>query len=202
MSSKDKMVDSQIKRVFKKASPIEEEVYIELEKWRALFFKMGLFSKSQSDLVSYSQLSKRLSGAEHFIITGENTQKSAHLSGQQYAKVTKLDEQRKLIEAQGTIPPPPQAWWHGKLFLRLDRASALFQIDNESLVKRLAGQNSLRLEAKDLKSAGLEELKKEAAKNNAGIFLFEAEKTCAFVWGSSVEAAGKLALEELKLARK
>ena len=65
---------------------LNEELYIQLEKWRVIFHKMGLIGEYPTNKVGYGNLSKReVSGSDAFIITGTQTGKYANRNGSYYS---------------------------------------------------------------------------------------------------------------------
>ena len=92
------------KLTLKRAPAPEMTQVIALEKWRALFFKLGLIGEYPIDKIGYGNLSSRLY-RKTFIITGSQTGHLAHLQAHHYSKVIECDLKKGSVTAEGLIPP-------------------------------------------------------------------------------------------------
>ena len=69
------------KFTLKKAPPLDEGSYIELEKWRIILFKMKLIGEYPIEKVGYGNISRKIAGTENeFIISGTQTGKYQNLN--------------------------------------------------------------------------------------------------------------------------
>src|SRR5690606_14986939 len=97
----------------KKTPALSADEYVDVEKWRAILFRMGLVGEYPNTTVGYGNLSKKISGSDNqFIITGSQTGRFPHLNGKQYTRVLKCSPDKATIEAQGPIAPSSEAMTH------------------------------------------------------------------------------------------
>jgi ribulose-5-phosphate 4-epimerase/fuculose-1-phosphate aldolase len=189
----------------KMSSQIEESLYINLEKWRVILFKMNLIGEYPTEKVGFGNLSRKVDPAQNqFIITGTQTGKYPNLDGSQYTKVTKCDLQKMSIEAMGPIAPSSESLTHYAIYESCPQVNAIFHVHHNELWKFMLSNNYTKT-ANNI-NYGTQEMAHEAqkciGKNLKGIFVMEGHQDGIIAYGHSVEEAGKIILETLKESKK
>ncbi|MFT6630559.1 MAG: ribulose-5-phosphate 4-epimerase/fuculose-1-phosphate aldolase [Bacteriovoracaceae bacterium] len=189
----------------KMSSKIEESLYIDLEKWRVILYKMNLIGEYPIEKVGFGNLSRKVHPHENqFIITGTQTGKFPNLSGSQYTKVTKCDLQKMSIDAVGPIAPSSESLTHYAIYETCPQVKAIFHVHHNELWNyMLAGEYK---KTADNINYGTHEMAQEAqkciGKNLKGIFVMAGHQDGIIAYGSSTEEAGKIILETLKESKK
>lgn len=189
----------------KKASALDEKLYIDIEKWRAILFKMGLIGEYPIEKVGYGNLSKKIDGPDHqFIITGTQTGKYPHLDGTQYTKILKCNLAKMSLDALGPIAPSSESLTHFAIYSTCPQIKFIFHIHSESLWKyMLANSYDQTSEAVDY---GTQEMANEAkaciGNKKSGIFVMAGHQDGIIAYGANAEEAGKIILDTLKESRK
>ena len=188
----------------KMTASLEEKLFIDLEKWRAILFKMNLIGESPIEKVGYGNLSKRLTQATNeFIITGTQTGKYPHLTGKEYTKVTKADLHKMSVEAKGPIAPSSESLTHYAIYHSCPDIHVVFHVHHNQLWNYML-KNNYPATSKDI-NYGTHEMAQEAqrciGKNKQGIFVMSGHQDGIIAYGRSAEEAGKIILETLKQSR-
>jgi len=194
-----------VKFNLKMSSPINEEHFLELEKWRSIFHKMGVIGEYKTTKLGFGNLSKRLmKGDEAFIITGAQTGVYPHLSGMQYTKVTKCVLSKLSIEAIGPIAPDNESLTHHAIYEKNLQINFIFHVHNINLWNYMI-KNNLEQTAQDIDHRSFD-FQQEAMKciqnKNSGIFAISDLEGGIIAYADSAENAGKLILETLKISKK
>lgn len=189
----------------KMSSPINEEHFLELEKWRSIFHKMNLIGEYKTTKVGFGNLSKRiLPSEEPFIITGAGTGGYPHLSGMQYTKVTKCNLPKLTIEAVGPIAPDDETLTHHGIYLENPQIRFVFHVHNIQLWNYML-KNSLDNTSEDIdhRSVDFAKAAKEIIQTKkTGIFAMSDLEGGIIAYADTAENAGKIVLETLKESRK
>lgn len=188
-----------------KLSPeLEEKLYIDIEKWRAIFFKMSLIGEYSTKKISFGNISKRLSGSNEFIITGAQTGQFPNLTGAQYTKVVKCDLKKLSLDAIGPTAPSAESVTHYSIYEKCTQVNAIFHVHHTELWSFL-NKNQCDSIAKDVKH-GTQEMGLACGDcigtKSKGIMVLEGHQDGIISFGETIEDAGKIILETLKEARK
>ena len=191
------------KFTLKKSLPLEEKLFIDLEKWRALLYKMNFIGEYPIEKVGYGNLSKRLQ-AEEFIITGTQTGHHANLDGFHYTHVSKCDLSKMLIEAKGPIAPSSESLTHYAIYSVCPEIKYIFHVHHNELWNFML-KNDYDKTSKDV-DYGTQEMANEAKRvigsKVCGIFAMEGHEDGIIAYGETAEQTGKIILDTLKEFKK
>lgn len=183
----------------KKTLPLQEESFIELEKWRTILFKLNFIGEYPIEKVGYGNLSRRLSQNE-FIITGTQTGHMPNLSGHDYTTVIKCDLEKMTVEAQGAVAPSSESLTHHAIYLSCPQIKFIFHVHHKELWNYML-KNSYDKTSKDIEY-GTHEMALEAKKcidlKSSGILAMEGHEDGIIAYGKSASETGKIILETLK----
>lgn len=184
------------KFTLKRAPAPEMNQVIALEKWRALFFKLGLIGEYPIDKIGYGNLSSRLS-KKTFLITGSQTGHLAHLQAHHYTKVIECDLKRGSVSAEGLIPPSSESLTHFGIYEANPAIQYVFHVHHPKLWELLINGSYDSIE-EDV-PYGTQEMAM-AAQNllwnkSSGIFVMKGHEDGIIAYGTSAEEAGKIILE-------
>lgn len=188
----------------KMSSPINEEHFLELEKWRSIFHKMGLVGEYKTTKVGFGNLSKRLlAGEDQFIITGAGTGVYPHLSGMQYTKVTKCILSKLSIEAIGPVPPDSESLTHYAIYTKNSQVNFIFHIHNIQLWNYMLKNNLEQTDqAIDHRSNEFQQAATDCIQGKlSGILAMADLEGGVIAYADTAENAGKIILETLKQSR-
>jgi L-ribulose-5-phosphate 4-epimerase len=115
------------KFTLKRAPAPEITQVIAMEKWRALFFKLGLVGEYPNEKISYGTFSSRIT-SNIFLITGSNTGHLAHLHPHHYARVCDCDLKKNSVTAEGLIPPSADALIHYGIYASNPNVNFIFSV--------------------------------------------------------------------------
>lgn len=193
------------KFTLKRSAPMEESLYLDLEKWRVILFKMGLIGEYQEEQVGYGNLSRKIVGSDdQFIITGTQTGKYPNLNGLQYTKVTKCNLSKMSVEASGPTAPSSESLTHFAIYSSCPHVNAIFHVHSSVLWKYMI-DNNLDSTSENV-SYGTQEMAQEAklciGNKKSGIFVMKGHQDGIISYGSSAEEAGKIILDTVKQSRK
>jgi hypothetical protein len=184
------------KLTLKRAPAPEMNQVIALEKWRALFFKLGLVGEYPNEKIGYGNLSSRLS-KRHFIITGSQTGHLPHLQAHHYTKVIECDLKKGSLTAEGLIPPSSESLTHYGIYEANPAIQYVFHVHHQKLWEMLR-QGPFDAIDDDV-PYGTQEMAEAAGKllanKNAGIFVMKGHEDGIISYGTSAEEAGKTILE-------
>lgn len=184
------------KLTLKRAPAPEMNQVIALEKWRALFFKLGLIGEYPIDKIGYGNLSSRLS-KRTFIITGSQTGHLAHLQAHHYTKVIDCDLKKGSVTAEGLIPPSSESLTHFGIYEANRNIQYVFHVHHQKLWEMLH-QGPFDAITEDV-AYGTQEMAEAAAallKNkSAGIFVMKGHEDGIISYGTTAEEAGKIILD-------
>lgn len=188
----------------KVAPSIEEKLYIKIEKWRAILFKMSLIGEYPREKVGYGNLSTKIDQlTNQFIITGTQTGKYPHLNGSQYTKITKCDPKKMTIDAIGPIAPSSETITHYSIYENCPQVGVVFHVHNKELwnfmLKNDFDKTPEHIDYGTKEMA--ESVKACIAGKSCGIFAMAGHNEGIISYGTSAEEAGKIILETLKKSR-
>jgi ribulose-5-phosphate 4-epimerase/fuculose-1-phosphate aldolase len=184
------------KLTLKRAPAPEITQVIALEKWRALFFKLGLVGEYPIDQIGYGNLSSRLS-KKHFIITGSQTGHLAHLQPHHYTRVIDCDLKRGIVTAEGLIPPSSESLTHFGIYEANPGIQCVFHVHHAKLWEHLqqVGTEFISEEV----AYGTQEMAEAAAEllqgKTSGIFVMKGHEDGIIAYGTSAEETGKNILD-------
>ncbi len=184
------------KLTLKRAPAPEQIQVISLEKWRALFYRLGLVGEYPNEQIGYGNLSSRIL-QKTFIITGSQTGHLAHLQPHHYTKVMNCDLKRGLVEAEGLIPPSSESLTHFGIYQANSSIQSILHVHNLKLWAELERQGidvldeSLRYGSQQMAEHLLLLLKN---KTN-GVMLIKNPNRGIISYGPSVEEAGRNILD-------
>lgn len=169
---------------------------IALEKWRALFFKLGLVGEYPSEKIGYGNLSSRLN-RKTFLITGSQTGHLAHLQAHHYAKVTDCDLKKGSLTAEGLIPPSSESLTHYAIYEANQNIQYVFHVHHHKLWKILInGDYDFISEDVPYGTQAMAEAAGELlAGKSSGIFVMKGHEDGFISYGTTAEEAGKPILE-------
>ncbi|MGE3608681.1 MAG: class II aldolase/adducin family protein [Bacteriovoracaceae bacterium] len=184
------------KLTLKRAPAPEMNQVIALEKWRALFFKLGLVGEYPIEKVGYGNLSSRLS-KKSFIITGSQTGHLAHLQSHHYTKVIDCDLKKGSVTAEGLIPPSSESLTHFGIYETNPAIQYVFHIHHRALWNMLSN-GPYDFISEDI-AYGTQEMA-EAANllingKSCGVFVMKGHEDGIISYGSTAEEAGKVILD-------
>jgi hypothetical protein len=128
------------KFTLKRAPAPQMNQVINLEKWRALYFKLGFIGEYPIEKIGFGNLSCRLKD-NIFLITGSQTGHLAHLQGHHYTKVIDCDLNKGSVMAEGLIPPSSESLTHFGIYQANSKINAVFHIHHHEMWKNMMNQN-------------------------------------------------------------
>lgn len=184
------------KLTLKRAPAPEMAQVIALEKWRALFFKLGLIGEYPIDKIGYGNLSSRLN-KKTFIITGSQTGHLAHLQAHHYTKVIDCDLKKGSVAAEGLIPPSSESLTHYGIYEANQSVQYVFHIHHQKLWEMLKSGPYDAID-EDI-PYGTQEMAEAASKlmdnKSSGIFVMKGHEDGIISYGTTAEEAGKIILD-------
>lgn len=184
------------KLTLKRAPAPEMNQVIALEKWRALFFKLGLIGEYPIDKIGYGNLSSRLT-KKSFIITGSQTGHLAHLQAHHYTKVSDCDLKRGSVTAEGLIPPSSESLTHYGIYQANPSIQYVFHVHHQKLWQILKDQDydsideNIAYGTQEMAEAAYELLHNKSS----GIFVMKGHEDGIISYGTTAEDAGKYILD-------
>ena len=184
------------KLTLKRAPAPEMAQVIALEKWRALFFKLGLIGEYPNEKIGYGNLSSRLH-KKSFLITGSQTGHLPHLQAHHYTKVIECDLKKGFVTAEGLIPPSSESLTHFGIYEANPAIQYVFHVHHTKLWEMLS-QGPFDSINDDV-AYGTQEMA-EAAQNLLGdkangLFVMKGHEDGIISYGTSAEEAGRIILE-------
>ncbi len=184
----------------KKSSPPEKKTVHTLEKWRAIFYKIGFIGEYETDNVGYGNLSMKINSENHFVITGTQTGKYPHLNPSQYTTVTKCDLEKMRVMAKGICPPSSESLTHYALYLANPKIKFVFHIHHEGLWNMFI-ENKVESTSESV-SYGTIEMAEEAKRcvnnKNCGFFVMKGHQDGIMAYGDDENIVGNLLLEQYR----
>lgn len=184
------------KFTLKRAPAPEMNQVIALEKWRALFFKLGLIGEYPTEKIGYGNLSSRLT-KKAFLITGTQTGHLAHLQAHHYTKVIECDLKKGSVTAEGLIPPSSESLTHYGIYEANPSIQFVFHVHHQALWKMLM-EGPYDFISEDI-AYGTQEMAQAASEllsnKSSGIFVMKGHEDGVISYGTSAEEAGKNILD-------
>lgn len=188
----------------KLSAAIDESLYIDLEKWRILFYKMGIVGRYPTSEVNFGSLSRRVkTDDEAFIINGSSTGDLANLGGSHYTKIIKCDLKKASIQATGPISPCLETYIHHAVYKSNPHINYIFHIHQEKLWSYLetSGSPVTNCSIKNSSKELTDSIQISVKDKQTGIMRLENESLGMMAYGRSAEEVGKFVLEILKQSR-
>ncbi len=184
------------KLTLKRAPAPEKTQVIALEKWRALFFKLGLVGEYPIDNIGYGNLSSRLY-KKSFIITGSQTGHLAHLQAHHYTKVIECDLKKGSVTAEGLIPPSSESLTHYGIYEANSAIQYVYHVHHQELWEMLKNGPYDCID-EDI-AYGTQEMAEAArvllADKSSGVFVMKGHEDGIIAYAPTAEEAGKIILE-------
>ncbi|HXH76712.1 MAG TPA: class II aldolase/adducin family protein [Bacteriovoracaceae bacterium] len=184
------------KFTLKRAPPPEMNQVIALEKWRALFFKLGLIGEYPNEKIGYGNLSSRLVN-KTFLISGTQTGHLAHLQAHHYTKVIECDLKKGSVTAEGMIPPSSESLTHYALYEANPAIQFVFHVHHHELWNLMIAEKSDAI-SEDVPYGTLEMAAAAVAllgQKSSGIFVMKGHEGGILACGGNADEAGKLILD-------
>jgi ribulose-5-phosphate 4-epimerase/fuculose-1-phosphate aldolase len=184
------------KLTLKRAPAPEMNQVIALEKWRALFFKLGLIGEYPIDNIGYGNLSSRL-GKKSFIITGSQTGHLAHLQSHHYTKVIECDLKKGSVTAEGLIPPSSESLTHFGIYEANQQIQYIFHVHHQKLwdFLKTGAYDAIEEDIPYGTQAMAEAAGKLLSNKSSGIFVMKGHDDGIISYGTSAEEAGRVILD-------
>lgn len=184
------------KLTLKRAPAPEMNQVIALEKWRALFFKLGLVGEYPNEKIGFGNLSSRLQ-KKSFIITGSQTGHLAHLQAHHYTKVIECDLKKGFVSAEGLIPPSSESLTHYGIYEANQSIQYVFHV-HHSLLWAEMQKGNFDFISGDI-PYGTQEMAEAAqallADKTSGVFVMKGHDDGIVSYAPTADEAGKLILE-------
>jgi hypothetical protein len=184
------------KLTLKRAPAPEQAQFIALEKWRVLFYKLGLIGEYPNEKIGYGNLSSRLP-KKAFIITGSQTGHLAHLQAHHYTKVIDCDLKKGSVTAEGLIPPSSESLTHYGIYEANPAIQYVFHVHHPKLWEILKNSNCDAI-AEDIQY-GTQEMAIAAqellSQKSSGIFVMNGHEDGIISYGTTAEETGKTLLD-------
>lgn len=195
MNTRDEGV-IKFKLTLKRAPAPEQNLVIALEKWRALFYKLGLVGEYPNEKIGYGNLSSRLQ-RKTFIITGSQTGHLAHLQAHHYTRVIDCDLKKGSVTAEGLIPPSSESLTHFGIYEANPAIQYVFHVHHQKLWNYLQSINCDSI-SEDV-AYGTQEMAQAASSllgsRSNGIFVMKGHEDGIISYGTTAEDAGRNILE-------
>jgi len=187
------------KFTLKRAPAPEMTQVIALEKWRALFFKLGLVGEYPIEKVGYGNLSSRLNG-KNFLITGTQTGHLAHLQPHHYTKVIECDFKKGSVTAEGLIPPSSESLTHYGIYMANPVINYVFHIHHTKMWEQLIRDDAESIsESIPYGTIEMANAAQELLKNkSSGLFVMKGHQDGIIAYGPSPEETGRLVLDQYR----
>jgi ribulose-5-phosphate 4-epimerase/fuculose-1-phosphate aldolase len=194
-SSRDEGI-IKFKLTLKRAPAPEMNSVIALEKWRALFFKLGLVGEYPNEKIGFGNLSSRLS-KKSFIITGSQTGHLPHLQAHHYTRVIECDLKKGMVTAEGLIPPSSESLTHFGIYEANPGIQFVFHVHHQKLWEMLRDGNfdfideGIAYGTQEMAEAAQSLLKDKSS----GVFVMKGHEDGIISYGTTAEEAGKVILD-------
>lgn len=180
---------------------IPEKDFLEIEKWRVIFFRMNFIGEYPEEKIGFGNLSKRMtSPVDSFVITGTQTGAMANLKPEHYCHVIESNLEKNSVVAKGTIAPSSESLTHYAIYKNNPHINYIFHIHHQIFWEKLI-QNGADATPEHI-SYGTLEMAEETSKiignKEAGIFVMKGHQDGIVSYASTAEEAGKILLEEFK----
>jgi len=190
------------KCMLKKTGALNESLFLHIEKWRTILYKINLIGEYKEEGLGFGNLSRRLEQNE-FIITGTQTGKYPNLNGFQYTKVIKCDLQKMKVEAIGPINPSSESLTHYAIYANCPQIKFVFHVHHKELWQYML-DNDYDYTGEDV-DYGTQEMANEALRcignKTSGIFAMKGHEDGIISYANTSEEAGKILLDILKKSK-
>ncbi len=184
------------KFTLKRAPAPEMNQVIALEKWRALFYRLGLIGEYPNEKIGYGNLSTRLQ-KKSFLITGSQTGHLAHLQAHHYTKVIDCDLKKGSVTAEGMIPPSSESTTHFSIYEANSAIQYVFHVHHSGMWNLMkSGRFDSINEAISYGTPEMAQATLDLIGNRSnGIFVMKGHEDGIVAFGTSAEETGKLILD-------
>ena len=187
---------SKFRLTLKRAPAPEQVQVIALEKWRALFYKLGLVGEYPNEKIGYGNLSSRLP-RKAFLMTGSQTGHLAHLQSHHYTKVIECDLKKGSVTAEGLIPPPGESLTHFGIYEANGMIQNVFHVHHPNfwMLAQNANIDSVnrQIQYGTQEMAGF--LNHLLSHKSSGLIALKEQSDGIISYGTSAEDAGKNILD-------
>lgn len=184
------------KLTLKRAPAPEMNQVISLEKWRALYFKLGFIGEYPNEKIGYGNLSSRLN-KNAFLITGSQTGHLAHLQAHHYTRVMDCDLKKGIVTAEGLIPPSSESLTHYGIYESNPAIQFVFHIHHTVLWNKMIATNYDAI-SEEIAYGTIEMAEATRALINgrtSGLFVMKGHDDGIIAYGTTADETGKLILE-------
>ena len=184
------------KLTLKRAPAPEQAQYIALEKWRALFYRLGFVGEYPNEKIGYGNLSSRMP-KKSFIITGSQTGHLPHLQAHHYTRVIECDLKKGSVTAEGLIPPSSESLTHYGIYEANSAIQCVFHIHHPQLWEMLSNSDVDFIDEEI--QYGTQEMATAAQailfQKSSGVFVMKGHEDGIISYAPSAEEAGKNLLD-------
>lgn len=190
---------------FKLSPPLEIDEYRDLENWRKTLFAKELIGEYPIEKVGFGNLSQRKdyqsyfeSSKPQFLISGTQTGKFSHLTGEHYTRVIDYDLGKNKVTAMGPVQASSESLTHAAIYELDKKIKAIFHIHHRDLWDCMLRDGAVRT-PKDI-PYGTQEMarcvQKLFAGKPVGLFAMEGHQDGIIAFATDLNECGKL-IEEL-----
>lgn len=189
---------------FSHSGPVSDHEFEKLEYWRKKLYQMNLIGEypevnigfgNMSMIADYSEFFK--SSHPQFIITGTQTGKHAHLTGEHYTRVLDYDVDHLKICMNGPIEASSEALTHAAIYDSNSSIKTVFHIHSNPIWTKMID------ECADSTCAsipyGTVEMAQATQKcikgKNSGVFCMKGHEDGIVIYAPTLEEAGRLTTE-------
>ncbi|EQC49562.1 class II aldolase/adducin N-terminal domain protein [Bacteriovorax sp. BSW11_IV] len=127
---------------------LQSNEYSALEKYREILFALNLIGEYPEEQVGFGNMSVKIDYSSfhqtsnpQFVITGTQTGKYAHLTGEHYTRVLDYDIKAMTLKAMGPVKASSEAITHGAIYLSNHKINTVFHIHNENIWNGMIEKN-------------------------------------------------------------
>tara|TARA_B100001971_G_scaffold215193_1_gene259974 strand:- start:60585 stop:61196 length:612 start_codon:yes stop_codon:yes gene_type:complete len=190
------------KCTLKKTGALDESLFLNIEKWRTILYKISLIGEYKKEGLGYGNLSRRVAQDE-FVITGTQTGKYPNLTGHQYTRVVKCNLATMKVEATGPTNPSSESLTHYAIYSQCPQIQFVFHVHHKGLWEFML--NNGYDQTADNIDYGTQEMANEAIRcignKKFGIFAMKGHEDGVISYAQTSEDAGKILLETLKQSK-
>ena len=181
--------------------PMNPGLIAKLNTWRNILYRLKLIGVTD-DGIGYGNISIRSEGDE-FIISGSGTGCYSILDARHYARVTDADFENNSISSVGPLPPSSESLTHAMIYRCDTNVNAVIHVHNLELWEQLLIRHP---HTRQEVSYGTVEMAREIQRlfseenlQETRIFAMGGHYTGVVAFGGSLDEAGNLLLQHLKV---
>lgn len=189
---------------FTKTPSLEKEEYSSLEKWRRKLYELALIGEYLPEGIGYGNLSARYDYSEYrktnhaqFCITGTQTGKYPHLSGDHYTRVIDYDFASLAVHTHGPLEASSESLTHASLYSASSDINAVFHIHSRTIWEQMIATGELTTH-QDIPYGTLEmanAVKELGSKHSSGRFAMKGHEDGVVIYGTSLDSVGSDTLD-------